>query len=53
MKKARSDKDLMPEYDFSKGIRGKYANTALQERIRPNKALQTGAVKKAGVNAPS
>jgi len=25
MKKASNDKDMLPEYDFSNGVRGKYA----------------------------
>ncbi|MBI5376412.1 MAG: hypothetical protein HZA77_13345 [Candidatus Schekmanbacteria bacterium] len=25
MKKVSNDKDMLPEYDFSKGVRGKYA----------------------------
>ena len=29
-KKATSDSDIMPEYDFSKGVRGKYAKRYLE-----------------------
>ena len=30
MKKVTNDKDMLPEYDFSKGIRGKYAKRYAQ-----------------------
>lgn len=30
MKKETDDKDMLPEYDFSKGIRGKYAKRYAQ-----------------------